>query len=59
MEGTKQHIKIQSTLPCGWVSQVLLDKGNGQGYAAWRVLPAPDEWQKVVQEGLQSQAPTF
>ena len=135
MEGMKQHIKIQATLPCGWVSQVLLhkqaslkemnperpfyllddgakpilhqdgrplatqwsipplfypmlnkclslpllaewarylwengrernfitllDKGNGQGYAAWRVLPAPDEWQKVVQEGLQSQSLTF
>ncbi|MBK8904482.1 MAG: hypothetical protein IPM53_25110 [Anaerolineaceae bacterium] len=135
MEGMKQHIKIQTTLPCGWVSQVLLhkqaslkemnperpfyllddgakpklcqdgsllsaqwsipplfypmlnkclslpllaewsgylwengrernlitllDKGNGQGYAAWRVLPTPDEWQKVVQEGLQSQAITF
>lgn len=135
MEGMKQHIKVQATLPCGWVSQVLLhkqaslkemnpeqpfyllddgskpvlpqdgrqlatqwsipplfypmlnkclslpllaewagylwengrecnlitllDKGDGQGYAAWRVLPAPDEWQKVVQEGLQSQALTF
>lgn len=135
MEGMKQHIKIQATLPCGWVSQVLLhkqaslkemnpeqpfyllddgakpilhqdgcqlatrwsipplfypmlnkclslpllaewagylwengrecklitllDKGNGQGYAAWRVLPAPDEWQKVVQEGLRSQLLPF
>ena len=26
---------------------------------AWRVLPTPDEWQKVVQEGLQSQVITF
>ena len=135
MEGMKQHIKIQATLPCGWVSQVLLhkqaslkemnperpfylldegtktisqqdrvpvstpwaipplfypmlnkclslpllatwagylwengrernlikllDKGNGQGYAAWRVMPTPDEWQKVVQEGLQSKALIF
>ncbi|HFQ93778.1 MAG TPA: hypothetical protein ENK32_07195, partial [Anaerolineae bacterium] len=32
----------------------LLNKGEGQGYAAWRVLPAPDEWQKVVQDGLKS-----
>jgi hypothetical protein len=30
----------------------LLDKGKGQGYAAWRVLPATKEWQGVVQEGL-------
>lgn len=135
MEGMKQHIKFQATLPCSWVSQVLLhkqaslkemnpeqpfyllddgakpilrqdgislssqwsipplfypmlnkclslplltewsgylwengrernlikllDKGNGQRYAAWRVLPTPDEWQKVVQEGLQSKALIF
>jgi hypothetical protein len=32
----------------------LLDEGKGQGYAAWRVLPAPEEWQKLVQLGLQS-----
>jgi len=32
----------------------LLNKGEGQGYAAWQVLPAPDEWQKVVQDGLKS-----
>lgn len=37
----------------------LLDKGNGQEYAAWRVLPTPENWQKVVQEGLQSQALNF
>lgn len=30
----------------------LLDDGQGQGYAAWRVLPAPDAWQAVVQEGI-------
>ncbi len=30
----------------------LLNKGEGQGYAAWRALPAPDEWQEVVQAGL-------
>jgi hypothetical protein len=30
----------------------LLDDGQGQGYAAWRVLPAPEAWQTVVQEGI-------
>ncbi len=30
----------------------LLNNGKGQGYAAWRALPAPDEWQEVVQAGL-------
>ena len=30
----------------------LLDDGEGQGYAAWRVLPAPENWQAVVQAGL-------
>lgn len=30
----------------------LLDEGEGQGYAAWRVLPAPEAWQEIVQTGL-------
>jgi hypothetical protein len=30
----------------------LLNDGMGQGYAAWRVLPAPKAWQQVVQGGL-------
>jgi hypothetical protein len=30
----------------------LLNDGAGQGYAAWRVLPAREAWQKVVQAGL-------
>jgi hypothetical protein len=30
----------------------LLNEGAGQGYAAWRVLPAPEAWQQVVQGGL-------
>ena len=30
----------------------LLNEGVGQGYAAWRVLPAPEAWQQVVQMGL-------
>jgi hypothetical protein len=34
----------------------LLDNGDGQGYAAWRVLPALEAWQDVVEEGLRSQA---
>jgi len=30
----------------------LLNGGAGQGYAAWRVLPAPQAWQELVQDGL-------
>ena len=30
----------------------LLNNGEGQGYAAWRVLPAPQDWQALVQDGL-------
>lgn len=30
----------------------LLDNGEGQGYAAWRVLPASEDWQGIVQSGL-------
>ena len=114
LDGMKEHVKIQATLPCGWADHILihkqaslkemnpeqpfyllddgtrpipsvfypmlnkclalpllpewagylwengrernlitlLDEGEGQGYAAWRVLPAPDIWQEVVQEGL-------
>lgn len=114
LDGMKGHVKLQTTLPCGWVNQVLihkqaslkemnpelpfyllddgrsripplfypmlnkclalpllpewagylwergrerklihlLDKGEGQGYAAWRSLPAPEAWQQIVQAGL-------
>jgi hypothetical protein len=37
----------------------LLNDGEGQGYAAWLVLPTPAEWQRVVQNGLASGAITF
>ena len=30
----------------------LLDEGEGQGYAAWRVLPAPAAWQETISDGL-------
>jgi hypothetical protein len=30
----------------------LLDEGEGQGYAAWRVLPGAKEWQQIVTGGL-------
>ncbi|HRQ42516.1 MAG TPA: hypothetical protein PLD25_31765 [Chloroflexota bacterium] len=33
---------------------ILLDDGEGQGYAAWWVLPAEEEWTQVVQAGLNS-----
>jgi hypothetical protein len=37
----------------------LLNGGEGQGYAAWRVLPAPDAWQEVVQAGLKGNSICF
>jgi hypothetical protein len=37
----------------------LLDEGEGQGYAAWRVLPADKEWQGVVQTGLAAKQIAF
>lgn len=37
----------------------LLDEGEGQGYAAWRVLPAPKEWQSIVEFSLRSQTIAF
>jgi hypothetical protein len=114
LEGMKAHVKIQTTLPCGWTDHILLhkqaslkemnpeqpfyllddgtqpipplfyamlnkalalpllldwaaylwangrlqklisllDEGHGQGYAAWRVLPAAEAWQAVIQTGL-------
>ncbi|MAU00680.1 MAG: hypothetical protein CL608_26345 [Anaerolineaceae bacterium] len=116
LDGMKEHVKIQATLPCGWADHILihkqaslkemnpeqpfyllddgtgpipplfypmlnkclalpllpewagylwengrehnlitlLDEGDGQGYATWRVLPAAEEWQKLVQFGLQN-----
>lgn len=114
LDGMKEHVKIQATLPCGWANHILihkqaslkamnpeqpfyllddgkqpipplfypmlnkclalpllpewagylwengrlrklitlLDAGEGQGYAAWRVLPSLQEWQTVMAEGL-------
>ena len=37
----------------------LLNDGQGQGYAAWRTLPAPDAWQELVQIGLREEAIDF
>ncbi len=37
----------------------LLDNGEGQGYTAWRVLPALAEWQNIVESGLHSQMIAF
>lgn len=116
LDGMKEHVRLQATLPCGWTDYILihkqaslremnpeqpfylldngtrpipplfypmlnkclalplledwseylwengrerkliklLDEGEGQGYAAWRVLPAPTPWQEAVQWGLQS-----
>ena len=31
---------------------LLLNDGDGQGYAAWRVLSAGEAWQELVQAGL-------
>ena len=114
LEGMKAHVKIQTTLPCGWADQILIHKqaslqamnpeqpfyllddgaqpipplfyamlnkalslpllpdwagylwangrlqklitllneGEGQGYAAWRVLPAVEAWQALIQDGV-------
>ncbi len=114
LDGMKNHIKLQSSLSCGWANHILihkqaslkemnpeepfylldnggqpvpflfyamlnkclalpllpnwsgylwangrernlitlLDNGEGQSYAAWRVLPAPQEWQEIIHEGL-------
>jgi hypothetical protein len=116
LDGMKQHVRVQTSLPCGWTSTALihkqaslkemnpeqpfyllddgarpipplfyallnkslalpllegwaeylwiagrdkrlvqlLDKGQGQGYAAWRVVPAAEEWQDLIREGLRS-----
>jgi len=121
LDGMKEHVKIQATLPCGWANHILihkqaslkemnpeqpfyllddgtrpipplfyamlnkclalplleswvaylwangrernlislLDSGEGQGYAAWRTLPAAKEWQDVVEYGLHSQTIAF
>jgi hypothetical protein len=135
LDGMKKHVKIQTTLPCGWADQILihkqaslremnpeepfyllddgkqpaqsadgsrplskwpipllfypmlnkslalpmleswsaylwengrdqslislLDDGEGQGFAAWRVLPALVDWQQMVQDGLQRQVISF
>ena len=121
LDGMKSHVKIQSTLPCGWANHILihkqaslkemnpeqpfyllddgtrsipplfypmlnkclalplleswaeylwangrernlislLDSGEGQGYAAWRTLPAAKQWQDVVEYGLHSQTIAF
>lgn len=37
----------------------LLNDGQGQGYAAWRVLPAPEKWQTIIQEGLKEKCMNF
>jgi len=115
LDGMKEHVKIQATLPCGWANHILIHKqaslkemnpeqpfyllddgtqpipplfypmlnkclalpllpewagylwencrehklitllgeGEGQGYAAWRVLPSGSDWREIVQIGLQ------
>ena len=37
----------------------LLDNGEGQHYAAWRVLPTAQTWQTIVQAGLSGQQISF
>ena len=121
LDGMKEHVKIQATLPCGWADHILihkqaslkemnpeqpfyllddgtrpipsvfypmlnkclalpllpewagylwengrvrelitlLDEGEGQGYAAWRVQQAAEDWQAIVQEGLLTKATGF
>jgi hypothetical protein len=121
LDGMKEHVKIQATLPCGWANHILihkqaslkemnpeqpfyllddgtqpipplfypmlnkclalpllpewagylwengrlrdliklLDEGEGQGFAVWRVLPSPDEWKTVMENGLSSRVLNF
>jgi hypothetical protein len=121
LDGMKRHVRIQKTLPCGWVDWILLhkqaslkemspdqpfyllddgtapipplfypmlnrclavpilrewsaylwvcgrerelitllDKGEGQGYAAWKVKPDSESWELIVSEGLRQQRLTF
>lgn len=121
LEGMKRHVRLQKTLPCGWVDWILLhkqaslkemnpdqpfyllddgsaplpplfypmlnrclavpvlpewsdylwlcgrerelitllDKGEGQGYAAWKVKPDSESWEQIVSEGLCQQRLTF
>jgi hypothetical protein len=121
LDGMKEHVKIQATLPCGWANHILihkqaslkemnpeqpfyllddgtqpipplfypmlnkclalpllpewagylwengrahklitlLDEGEGQGYAAWRVLPSGESWQDIMETGLQSRQIQF
>ena len=37
----------------------LLNEGEGQGYAAWQVLPSLQEWQEAVENGLQNRQIQF
>jgi hypothetical protein len=37
----------------------LMNDGEGQGYASWRVLPTPDTWQQIVQSGLKERLISF
>ena len=121
LDGMKRHVRLQKTLPCGWVDWILLhkqaslkemnpdqpfyllddgtepipplfypmlnrclavpvlpewstylwvcgrerelitllDKGEGQGYAAWKVKPDSESWEQIVSEGLRQQRLTF
>jgi hypothetical protein len=121
LDGMKRHVRIQKTLPCGWVDWILLhkqaslkemnpdhpfyllddgtqplpplfypmlnrclavpvlpdwstylwvcgrerelitllDKGEGQGYAAWKVKPDSESWEQIVSKGLQQQSLRF
>lgn len=121
LDGMKEHVKIQATLPCGWANHILihkqaslkemnpeqpfyllddgtqpipplfypmlnkclalpllpewagylwengrirslvtlLDEGEGQGYAAWRVQQAPKDWRAIMVDGLQTKEIIF
>jgi hypothetical protein len=114
LNGMKQHVRVQTSLPCGWANTILihkqaslkemnpeqpfyllddgtraipplfyvmlnkslalplleswvdylwvtgreqnlvqlLDEGKGQGYVAWRVLAAEEDWERLAQAGL-------
>ena len=121
LDGMKQHVRVQTSLPCSWTSTALihkqaslkemnpeqpfyllddgtqpipplfyamlnkslalplledwvgylwiagrherlvqlLDEGQGQGYVAWRVVAAEEEWKELIRAGLASGPLTF
>jgi hypothetical protein len=37
----------------------LLNKGQGQGYTAWKVKPDTEKWEQIVSQGMREQRICF